>query len=59
MKTKETPAAKPTRRTRSQRESTFEAFAAEFGPKPGEKPGKRAGKGGAVDFLIKLRRGKA
>lgn len=51
--------AKAPRRTRKHMQAVFEKFAAEFGPKPGEKPGNRPGTGGAVDFLIKLRRGES
>jgi hypothetical protein len=49
---------KAPRRTRKERQEAFERFAAEFGPKPGEKPEKRK-RVGAVEFLIKLRRGEA
>jgi hypothetical protein len=46
------------RQTRKVVRPALEKFASEFGPKPGEKPGgsKRVG---AVDLLLKLRRGEA
>jgi hypothetical protein len=50
-------AARP-RRQRRGREAAFERFSAEFGPKPGETPGLRK-RVGAVELLIKLRRGEA